>query len=105
MYTASCCERCSHDTLSSVRVNELPTVKKRMLLGKQPAPLPPPPGHLYYYTGSSITAAVLLTYTRGRQLVYGTPVQLLHAQTEPVAYKPTLARPSARNSLYGIGGG
>ena len=43
--------------------------------------------------------------TRERQLVYGTPVQLLRAQTEAVAYKPTLARPSARNSRYGIGGG
>ena len=58
-----------------------------------------------YYTGCSITAALLLTYTRERQLVYGTPVQLLHAQTEAVAYKPTLARPSARNYFYGIGGG
>ena len=57
-------------------------------------------------TGSSVTAAaVLLTYTRERQLVYGTPVQLLHAQAEAVACKPTLARPSARNSHYGIGGG
>ena len=56
-------------------------------------------------TGSSVTAAaVLLTYTRERQLVYGTPVQLLHAQSEAVACKPTLARPSARNSLNGIGG-
>ena len=35
----------------------------------------------------------------------GTPVQLLHIQTEAVAYKPTLARPSARNSHYGIGDG
>ena len=40
-----------------------------------------------------------------RQLVHGTPAQLLRAQTEAVAYKPTLARPSARNSRYGIGGG
>ena len=40
-----------------------------------------------------------------RRLVHGTPVQLLRAQTEAVAYKPTLARPLARNSLYGIGGG
>ena len=40
-----------------------------------------------------------------RQLVHGTPVQLLRAQTEAVAYKPKLARPSARNSRYGIGGG
>ena len=36
-------------------------------------------------------------------VIYGTPVQLLHAQTEAVVYKPTLARPSARNSHYGIG--
>ena len=43
--------------------------------------------------------------TRERQLVHGTPVQLLRTQTEAVAYKPTLARPSARNSRYGIGGG
>ena len=35
-------------------------------------------------------------------VIYGTPVQLLHAQTEAVVYKPTLARPSARNSRYGI---
>ena len=44
-------------------------------------------------------------YTGEPQLVYGTPVQLLDAQTEAVAYKPTLAQPSARNSLHGIGGG
>ena len=50
------------------------------------------------------TAAVLLTLARERQLVYGTPVQLLHTQTEVVAYKPTLARPSPRNSHYSIGG-
>ena len=43
--------------------------------------------------------------TRERQLVHGTPVQLLRSQTEAVAYKPTLARPSARKSRYGIGGG
>ena len=36
---------------------------------------------------------------------YGTPVQLLHAQTEAVAHKPTLARPSAWNSHCGIGEG
>ena len=35
----------------------------------------------------------------------GTPVQLLRAQTEAVAYKATLARPSARSSRYGIDGG
>ena len=60
-----------------------------------------------YYTGSSITTAVLvlLTNTRESQLFNGTPLQLLHAHTEAVAYKPTLARPSARNSHYGIGGG
>ena len=46
-----------------------------------------------------------MTQTRERQLVHGTKVQLLRAQTEAVAYKPTLARPSARNSRYGIGGG
>ena len=46
-----------------------------------------------------------MTETRERQLVHGTPVQLLRAQTEAVAYKPTLARPSARNSRYDIGGG
>ena len=46
-----------------------------------------------------------MTKIRERQLVHGTPVQLLRAQTEAVAYKPTLARPSARNSRYGIGGG
>ena len=41
-----------------------------------------------------------------RQLVHGTPVQLLRAQTsEAVAYMPTLAQPSARNSRYGIRGG
>ena len=33
---------------------------------------------------------------------YGTPVQLLRAQTEAVAYKPTLARLSAKNPRYGI---
>ena len=40
-----------------------------------------------------------------RQLVHGTPLQLLRAQTEAVACKPTLAWPSSRNSRYGIGGG
>ena len=30
-------------------------------------------------------------------------VQVLRAQTEAVAYEPTLARPSARTSRYGIG--
>ena len=39
------------------------------------------------------------------QLVHGTPVQMLRAQTEAVAYYPTLVRPSARNSRYGIGRG
>ena len=43
--------------------------------------------------------------TRERQLVHGTPVQLLRTQTEAVAYKPTFARPSARNSRCCIGGG
>ena len=52
-----------------------------------------------YYTGSSITAAVVLLKFTREQLFYGTPVHLLSAQTEVVAYKPTLARPSARNSL------
>ena len=56
-----------------------------------------------YYT--VVSQQQFLTYTRERQLIYGTPVQLLHAQTEAAAYKPTLARPSARNSHYGIGGG
>ena len=42
---------------------------------------------------------------RKRQLVHGTPVELLRAQTEAVEYKPTLAQSSARNSRYGIGGG
>ena len=43
--------------------------------------------------------------TRERQLVHGTPVQLLRSQTEAVAYKPTLARPSVRNNFRcGIGG-
>ena len=53
------------------------------------------------------TAAVLCheTETRERQFVHGTPVQLLRAQTEAVTYKTTLARPSARISRYGIGGG
>ena len=50
------------------------------------------------------TAAVLLTLARERQLVYGTPVQLLHTQNQAVAYKPTLARPPARNTHYDIGG-
>ena len=60
----------------------------------------------YYYSSiARPTAAVLITLTRERQLVHGTPVQLLRTQTEAVAYKPTLARPSARNSQYGIGGG
>ena len=44
-------------------------------------------------------------HTREPQRIYGTPVQLLYTQTEAVAYKPTLARPSARNSHYGIGEG
>ena len=43
--------------------------------------------------------------TRERQLVHGKLVQLLRAQTAAVAYKPTLARSSARNSRHGIGGG
>ena len=43
--------------------------------------------------------------TRERQLVHGRPVPLLRTQTEAVAYKPTLARPSARTSRCGIGGG
>ena len=46
-----------------------------------------------------------MTWTRERQLVHGTPVQLLRTQTEAVTYKPTVARPSARNSRCGSGGG
>ena len=38
--------------------------------------------------------------------MHGTAVQLLYVtQTEAVAYKPTLARPSASNYHYGIGEG
>ena len=37
--------------------------------------------------------------------MHGTPVQLLRAQTEAASYKPTLARPAARTSRYGIGDG
>ena len=37
--------------------------------------------------------------------MHGTPVELLHTQTEAVAYKPILGRPSARKSRYGIGEG
>ena len=46
-----------------------------------------------------------MTKTRERQLVHGTPVKLLRTQTAAVARKPTLARPSARNSRYDTGGG
>ena len=46
-----------------------------------------------------------MTYTRQRKFVHGTPVQLLRAEAEAIADKPTLARPSSRNSRYGIGRG
>ena len=46
-----------------------------------------------------------MTQTEERHLVHGAPVQLLRTHTEAVAYKPTLARPAAKNSQCGIGGG
>ena len=65
--------------------------------------------HYYTVPGSLVYHVPQQQYswhkTPERQLVHGTPVQLLRAQTEAVAYKRTLARPAARNSRYGIGGG
>ena len=61
---------------------------------------------LYSSSINTRPTAAVRRKTRERRLVHGTPVQLLlRAKTEAGAYKPTPARPSARNSRYGIGGG